>query len=317
MRSLYTSAAQILLLIGLVMALIAPGRTVVHAQAGSLVQITPEQNQVDASQAVTLALQITGGENVNAFDVSVRYDPAVLVLESHAYGSYLTNIVEVKKEDRPGYFRLAAAQLASAPVSGDGVLLNLVFRGTAEGSSPVTLESAQLAGADGTSMLPAVQHSSIVVNPAPEETAVSEPTITSSPTFTLQPPEPAQPTPIPPTPTSPPASPTLPASTPTPTITPLAAAALPTAGPASPTPEPAPPTPGPAAALTGDPAPAQDAPTAPPAAETRLAAAVAEEEKTGRLPPILQWLEIVLWTVVTVCVLLSIYMLVALIKRRK
>jgi len=97
----------------------------------------------------------------------------------------------------------------------------------------------------------------------------------------------------------------------------LAAAALPTAGPASPTPEPAPPTPGPAAALTGDPAPAQDAPTAPPAAETRLAAAVAEEEKTGRLPPILQWLEIVLWTVVTVCVLLSIYMLVALIKRRK
>lgn len=315
MKPLHATAAQILLLIGLM--LIVPGRAGVHAQAGPLVQIAPEQSQINAGQVVTLALQITGGENVNAFDMSVRYDPAVLALESYSHGSYLANMVEVKTENQPGYFRLAATQLASTPVSGDGVLLNLVFRGTAEGSSPVTLESAQLAGADGATMLPAMQNGSIEVAPAPVETAAPEPTIALSPTFTIQPSPTAQltsipPTPIPPTPTPLPASTTPPVSTTAPTVTPFSTAttALPTVELSSPTPEPI-------ATLTNDSLPTQDAPAAPPATEASPTAAPAAVREADRLPPILQWLEIVLWSIVMVCIPLSIYMLVVLIKRRK
>lgn len=156
------------LLLGLAPA--APAR----AQSGPSVRITPPYSSIRSGEQGTLTLEVSGGEAVNAFDVTFTYDPAVLSLESWSYGNYLSNLARVYLDNRPGFFRLAATQLATPGVSGDGVLLNLTFRGLAEGNSPILLKQLQFADAQGNPMEPVRVDGSLAVLPL-EPTQASQP----------------------------------------------------------------------------------------------------------------------------------------------
>jgi hypothetical protein len=120
-----------------------------RAQPETVVQVTPETAEAAVGATTAFSLEVLEGVDVNAYDVTITYDPAVAALVSWSQGDYLSNLAQVYKVDEPGRLRLVFTQLATPPVSGDGVLLNLVFRGAAAGTSPVTIESLDFAGSNG------------------------------------------------------------------------------------------------------------------------------------------------------------------------
>ncbi len=114
----------------------------VEAQASATLLILPAESEVFLNNSKTINLVVLGGVDVNAFDVTIRYDPQVLTLESWEYGDYLSSLARVYLRDDPGEFRLAATQLARPGVNGDGILLTFTFKGTGEGSSAIDIAAA-------------------------------------------------------------------------------------------------------------------------------------------------------------------------------
>jgi hypothetical protein len=151
----------------------------VRAQGGTLISVQPPASQVPVGSDLLIELYVTNGVDVNAFDVTLTYDPNVLTLNSWAHGGYLKNLAVVSEVNQPGSLRLAATQLASPPVSGDGVLLKLNFRATAAGTSPVTIAKAEFASSTGAKIEPERVDGTV--------TAVSAPTFTPTATVTRTP----------------------------------------------------------------------------------------------------------------------------------
>lgn len=146
-----------------------------------VVQLSPSALDLPVGGSGTLSLEVLGGVEINAYDVTVRYDPALITFVSWSHGGYLSRLAQVYKADEPGKLRLVFTQLATPPVSGDGILLNLVFRGAAEGVSEVLIEALDFAGSDGTITNPQLIGATVVVTAA-------LPTAAATPTLTLPPP---------------------------------------------------------------------------------------------------------------------------------
>ncbi len=149
--------------------------------AETVVQLSPSALDIPVGSSGTLSLEVLGGVEINAYDVTVRYDPALITFVSWSHGPYLSHLAQVYKVDEPGKLRLVFTQLATPPVSGDGILLNLVFRGAAEGVSEVLIEALDFAGADGTITNPQLIGASVIVTAA-------LPIVAATPTLTLPPP---------------------------------------------------------------------------------------------------------------------------------
>ena len=148
----------------------------------TVVQLSPSALDVSVGGSGTVSLEVLGGLAINAYDVTVRYDPAVITFVSWSHGGYLSHLAQVYKVDEPGTLRLVFTQLATPPVSGDGLLLNLVFRGAAEGSSEVFIEKLDFAGSDGTISNPQLIGATIRVNATlPTAQPTAAPTITLPP----------------------------------------------------------------------------------------------------------------------------------------
>jgi LPXTG-motif cell wall-anchored protein len=135
----------------------------VWAQAGTVLSVNPPQSNVAVAATTQVSLIVTNGVNTNAFDVIVTYDANLLSLAGWSHGGYLSNLAVVKKVDEPGTFRLVCTQLATAPVSGDGILLNLVFRGENMGISAITITKADFAGSGSSLTQPEVVNGSVTV----------------------------------------------------------------------------------------------------------------------------------------------------------
>ena len=153
------------------------------AQAGPLVKILPAAGQVALGGTAGVAVTVSAGANVNAFDITVLYNSDLLALESWTPGSYLSNLFQVYTDIQPGRARLVYTQLATPGVSGDGILLNLVFRGQAAGLAEISLSGVQFSDPQGGSTFPAVENGSLLVQ-AITATATPTPTQTPPPTAT-------------------------------------------------------------------------------------------------------------------------------------
>ena len=110
------------------------------AQSSLTVAVTPTFVDVIRGGTASYHLWVTGGENVNAIDLTITYDPALISEVSYTYGDYLDNIWRVYYVNEPGYFQISLVQLATPGVWGDGDLLNLNFITRANGITPITLE---------------------------------------------------------------------------------------------------------------------------------------------------------------------------------
>ncbi|HQN04676.1 MAG TPA: cohesin domain-containing protein [Anaerolineaceae bacterium] len=164
------------LLIGL--ALLGSIHSRLAAQANTLVSVQPGSSSIAIDSSITVMIQVDNGTSLNAYDLTLTYDPAVVILESWSHGTYFSNIAVVKQVNQPGLLRLAATQLGADPVNGDGILLNLKFKGIEAGSTEVEFTEVKFASSTSELVYPVLQNGSITVS------GELQPSITSSPTMT-------------------------------------------------------------------------------------------------------------------------------------
>lgn len=152
----------------------------VNAQSGAQLVIDPALININPGNLAYIDLKVIDEVRVNAFDLKVTYNPAVLSLESWTLGDYLSNLAQVKKVQEPGLLRLVYTQLATPPVSGDGILLQLVFKGIGVGNATVGLETVSFADPEGNLTYPQLTNGVIIVqsNVSPTTTPTTTPTLT-------------------------------------------------------------------------------------------------------------------------------------------
>ncbi len=172
----------------------------VQAQGVTSLVVDPEVSQVPRGNEISLQLVVTGGLNVNAYDVTVEYDEERLELMSWEHGDYLNNLAVVYLDDsQPGLLRLAATQLATPAVSGDGVLLELTFSAKEIGTASVEIAEVVFADSGGNFAYPDCESGDVLVTSDPTYTATATKTtdpaskgtqtstLTKTPTWTKTP----------------------------------------------------------------------------------------------------------------------------------
>lgn len=159
----------------------------VAAQAVTTLAVTPEVASIPLGNAVEVELTVTGGVRVNAFDVTLTYDPAILTLTKWKHGDYLKKLAVVKEVNEPGTLRVAATQLAQPGVSGAGALLVLRFETLSNGISPILIDAAAFADAQGVKTIPESIDGQVEITLQPTFTATPSPTQTPTTKPTLTP----------------------------------------------------------------------------------------------------------------------------------
>lgn len=156
----------------------------VNAQGQTQLSIQPAAASVVEGSTTTVTVEVIDGLDLSAYDLTIIYDSEVVTLESWSQGTYLSNLAVVKQESQPGRFRLAATQIASPGVSGNGTLLTLVFGGSALGGSIISIQEAELVTSTGDMVIPALTDGVIEVISAPAPTFTTTHTPTPTRTFT-------------------------------------------------------------------------------------------------------------------------------------
>ena len=118
----------------------------VHAQAETILSFSPMMTELYFNGASTAQVQVvvTDVELLNAFDITITYDPDVAVVTAWSKGDFLSNLFDIVKVNDPGLFRLTTTQLSTPGVSGSGTLINLTFSATGAGSTPLTFTAVTL-----------------------------------------------------------------------------------------------------------------------------------------------------------------------------
>ncbi|MHB8856801.1 MAG: cohesin domain-containing protein [Bellilinea sp.] len=148
-----------------------------RAQSSTTLSVTPAASEVLLNDTATIRLYVTGGVEINAFDVAITYNSQKLTLDSWTYGNYLSGLARVYLVNQPGEFRVAATQLTKPGVSGEGTLLVFNFKGVSGGVSPIILTAATFVSTGGMSITPSLEQGTLtVVLPADPPTATPMPT---------------------------------------------------------------------------------------------------------------------------------------------
>jgi len=155
------------------------------AQTETVIAIDPENSQVPIASQVQIDLSVANGLNINAFDVIIEYDADYLQFEGWVNGDMLSNVAVVKKVDDPGLFQLVCTQLATPPVSGDGILITLIFYTEALGTTNLEITKAEFADSSGNLSIPLRRGGSITIENTPTATGTNTPTSTATNTATL------------------------------------------------------------------------------------------------------------------------------------
>lgn len=216
------------------------------AQGTTTVKVTPAELRLPVGGVVELLVNVENVTNLFGAELAISFDPNVLeVIDANpdkagvqiAPGDLLSPDFEGINQVNNGLIDYALTQvMPNPPVSGSGTLVRITFRGKADGTSPVALQSILLSDHNGAGIANTRQSGTIMVGTGGAPSTAVPPTATSvpaTPVPTLPPVTPAPTTPVPtPVPTTPAPTPIPPAPGPTPV---------------APTPVPLPPTPAPAA----------------------------------------------------------------------
>ena len=155
----------------------------VSAQNEFKVFFSPEESNVPIGGSETIKIAVANGMNINAYDLTVLYDSDKVSLASWSHGNYLSNLAVVYYENEPGKLHIAATQLATPGVSGDGILINLMFSSINEGVSVLSLADVEFYDPNGNSNTPQVTEGFLnVVQAAPTFTPTYTVTQKLSPT---------------------------------------------------------------------------------------------------------------------------------------
>lgn len=139
----------------------------VHGQSTATLSFSPASAvlYLNAVNTIELDLRITAAVDLQGFDLTLTYDPAVVALDSWSHGGMLSPAAVVAKTNTPGILRLAVVQLGGTPLSGDGTLLRLTFSGVGVGASAVRITAAELTnGSAGGVTRPQVEDGALTVD---------------------------------------------------------------------------------------------------------------------------------------------------------
>lgn len=181
-RIVRTKIIALILCLVVVTAFLPQG--VSKAQSGTQLVVSPSTSNIPVGGSTTANLSVIAGSAVNGFDITITYDPAVVSLESWAHGSYLSNLLEVRREISSGRIRLVYVQNKTAEANGDGTLLTFTFRGVTLGSSAVSITAATLASSNGSTYSPPTQNGTINIVQDSTYTPTITPEATVTPTMT-------------------------------------------------------------------------------------------------------------------------------------
>lgn len=162
---------------------LAAGVYHVRGQTAFTLSIDPLYTEVPLGNDFVLELVIEEGVDLNAFDVTVVYDSDILELANWAHGDYFSNLTTMTVVSQPGSLRVAATQVASSPVSGDGTILVMTYKAKGQGYSFIDITQAEFADDEGNKDEPEVVNGQVTVTLEPSYT----PTVTRTPTLTWTP----------------------------------------------------------------------------------------------------------------------------------
>jgi hypothetical protein len=135
----------------------------VHAQTETILSFSPGLTELYFNGVSTAQVQvvITDVELLNAFDITITYDPDVAIVTAWSKGGFLSNLFDIVKVNNPGFFRLATTQLATPGVSGSGVLINLTFSGVGVGSTVLNFDAVTLSNSSSQSIPVTLQNGTV------------------------------------------------------------------------------------------------------------------------------------------------------------
>ena len=120
------------------------------AQTGTTVFFSPDPANVYLNGTNSQVVEVWVGDVVemNAFDITVEYDPAIVNLVSWTTGTFLEVYPSQCFQNpqhpiEPGYFQIICTQFAKPKKTGSGVLLKLTFSGLSFGSTALTLTNPE------------------------------------------------------------------------------------------------------------------------------------------------------------------------------
>lgn len=186
--------SQTFVFISLLIQLLIPN-AFAYAQSGTVLDLLPSTTSIAQDATVAVTVNVRNGIDLNAYDLTILYDPEIVSLESWSHGPFFTNLALIVNENTPGQLHLAATQLASSSVTGDGVLLNLEFQGILPGISTLLFQDVELATKNGGLVIPSLQSAIITVTtvtavsvtPLPTGSTAKTPTQTNTPAPTSAP----------------------------------------------------------------------------------------------------------------------------------
>jgi len=184
LRNWLSLSHTLLALLGLLLA-VGHFPSTADAQSDTTLYFSPQSSTVPLGSSRMVSLLVDEGQDVNSFDITIEYDDTILELDSWSYGDYLSNLSVSALVNTLGSFRLAATQLNTAAVSGDGTLLNLTFKSLAPGTSALVLAEAEFRDLQGNVSTP--NRASGSINVILAATYTLTPTITLTPTRTNTP----------------------------------------------------------------------------------------------------------------------------------
>lgn len=128
-------------------------KNVAHGQTGTLLAVSPDVTNLYFNGELSTQVQITITDVVllNGFDITLTYDPNLIVLDSWSKTDFLKSLWCPAQSDTPGNFRLGCAQLGMPGVSGSGPLINLTFSGVLTGVTQITINEDDLELSDSSS----------------------------------------------------------------------------------------------------------------------------------------------------------------------
>ncbi|HAF47637.1 MAG TPA: hypothetical protein DCL08_00135 [Anaerolineaceae bacterium] len=170
----------LLLLLGFTVQ-VSPG----SAQVTPTLAVDPSRITVPLGNQVRFELEVSDGQDVNAFDMMINYDLDRLTLLDWEHGDYLSNITCTHIIRQPGILELKCNQVSQPEVDGDGILLVLTFETTGIGFPDVTITEAAFIDSQGDLTYPVRQHALVEVTLDPTFTPTA--TITFTPTVTFTP----------------------------------------------------------------------------------------------------------------------------------
>lgn len=175
----------LLLIVSMLVIVMKPAQ--VHAQENFELYFEPGEITINSGNDKSIGIMVNNGSAVNAYDLTVIYDEEIATLVSWSHGTYLSNLAIVIYENEPGRLHIAATQLATPGVSGDGALLNLVFKGELEGVTTLSMQDVEFFTPQGSGMTPALTDGVVVVSQDLNPSATPTRTQTVTPSFTVTP----------------------------------------------------------------------------------------------------------------------------------